>query len=221
MAAGLDVSITLARRSNLDRAAGENTAQLQEWLAQVNATRVKPQLSNGALMSTGALLQYGDGLSNPTGKFEVPQQHDRISKIARIHRRGHVRAYDAALSHGKERGNALIVQVREQLMKLRSQVIVLRHRVQVTVKAINDHHPGTISLHAIAHEVGKLPWRDSYRIDLVDGHLACASAFVDAHSYASRARKQRRFRFIKHKRRGVITALGRCRGILKGESRFS
>jgi hypothetical protein len=73
MAAGLHVSITFARRSNLDRAAGENTAQLQERLAQVNATRVEPQLSNGAFMSTGALLQYGDGLSDPTGEFEVPQ----------------------------------------------------------------------------------------------------------------------------------------------------
>jgi len=42
MAAGLDVSITFARRYYLDRAAGENTAQLQERLAQVDATRVKP-----------------------------------------------------------------------------------------------------------------------------------------------------------------------------------
>src|SRR4029077_2518065 len=88
-----------------DRHAGQNTAQLQQGRAQMNAVTVEGQLAYGFFVRPGAFLQNRYRLLDLAGVLEEAQHHDRVRQVAGIHRRLHGRTHEAALCDDHECGD--------------------------------------------------------------------------------------------------------------------
>src|SRR5438128_671071 len=96
-------------------------------------------------------------------------------------------------------------------MQLRGQIVAVRHRIQITIQAVDDDDPRLVSLYRLTHDVCKLARRDFDRIDLADQQFARASAFDEVGSQSPGARQQSAFAFIENKGSSVVTACS-CRG---------
>jgi hypothetical protein len=129
-----------------DRDAGEDAAQFHQRRAEVDALRVEPDLADRLLVRATALLQRRDRLLHPSLVFVQPHHHHRIGEVARVHRRAHRRAHHPRLRRHEERGDAVVVEVGQQLAQLHHEETILGHRVEVAVEAVDDHDPGPVAL---------------------------------------------------------------------------
>src|SRR6185437_686679 len=81
--------IILRPRLEFRRHARQNAPQLEQRLAQMDASIVEPDLADGFLMRPGTLLHDGDRLFEPAIVLEIAKHHDRVGEVARVHRRTH------------------------------------------------------------------------------------------------------------------------------------
>src|SRR5688500_2552846 len=117
--------------------AGEYAVEVAQWIADVQAMAVDAQLTDRALVLAGALFQYGDRLAHLAARLEVAQQHHRVGEIADVDRTLHVP--DQALLRVDHQGDhAELAEVGEQLVQLDQHEMFFRHRVDVTIEAVDD-----------------------------------------------------------------------------------
>jgi len=107
-------------------------------------------------MGAGALLHHGDRLPDVPPDLEVAKKQNRVGDVAEIHRRRGFRPHQAVLCHGEQREDPSVAEVGQQLVKLESEELLLRHRVEVAIETVDDHQAGALALDRIAHRICEL-----------------------------------------------------------------
>src|SRR5579875_1293413 len=114
-----------------------------------------------------ALFDHRERLSNAAGALKVAEEKNGIGEITDIYRC--LRDADEAMLRKRdERSDALLAQEGEQLMQLHGEELLVRHRVEETVDAVDDHDAQILLIDQAADPGDELARRQLSRIDLLN-----------------------------------------------------
>ena len=129
---------------------GQNPAERDQTLTHPYAAAPDPELPDRVLVQAGALLDHRGGAPDLPTRLEEAQQQDGVAEIGQVQRRSHM-ADHAGLGQDQDRHDALLVQVREQLVHLQDHELLVGHGVQVPAQAVDEHYPCSAILDGLAH----------------------------------------------------------------------
>src|SRR3569833_1652247 len=116
------------------------------------------QLMDRLRVVVGAALDDGHRAVQATRSFEETQQDGRIAQIAQVDIAAHF-ADQPMLSEHQQRGDTLLVQIRQQIMHLQGQEFLARQGLQIGVQAVDQHERDIVKLDRVAQHVRKLARR--------------------------------------------------------------
>jgi len=141
-------------------------------------------------VAAAAFLDDRDRLTHFALQFEIAQQHHSIREIARIDGRGHLRSDEALVRPDQYRGDAILTEIRQELMQLNREETFLGHRVQVAVQAVDHDDTRLVDFDCAAHRVRELAGRELRGIDLLHGHAPRIEVYFEIHAEAGTPREQ-------------------------------
>src|SRR6185503_4952458 len=142
--------------------------KLPKRLADMNAIRAQPELTNGVLVSTAAFLNHGDCLSHFALRLEVAKHENVIGQIADVCRSLNGAANNPHLRQYHQRNHTTMVQIGEQLVQMQCQELFAGHRMQKSVEAVDHHGAGVLILDGFADQIDKFARRHFCGIKMID-----------------------------------------------------
>lgn len=117
---------------------------------------LEAKLVNGTGMMASAALDDRDGGGDVAAHLEETEQQDGVAEITEVDVRADF-PDQAMLAQHQHRGDALLVQVGQHLVHLQQQVFFARHRLQISVEAIDHHKAAAFVLNRVAKRGGEFP----------------------------------------------------------------
>src|SRR3954469_14965486 len=117
-------------------------------------------------MIAAALLHDGEGTPHRSADLKIAQHEHRITQIADIESRFH-RTDQPMLSEDQDGQHAFLPEIAQELMHLKDEESLIRHRVEVTVQTVDDDNPGVILFDALSYIRGEFPGGHLGGIDLL------------------------------------------------------
>ena len=151
------------------RRSTKNSTELRKRRADLQTLGSQLKFSNCILVNTAAFLNNGQRSPNPAIGFEISQHDHRIAQVTQIYRRIHA-ANQAVLSQDHEGQNPQLIEVGKKLVHLKDEKALVRHRVEVSVQAVDQHHARFMLFHCIADEMCEFARGHLCGIDLFDRH---------------------------------------------------
>src|SRR3954466_9747186 len=74
--------------------------------------------------------------------------------------------------------DASVTEIAQQLVHLKNQKTLVRHRVEIAIEAVNYHYPRVSTFYAAPHCVGKLARRHFSRGDLLESDQAAVEPIL-------------------------------------------
>ena len=118
-------------------------------------------------MLAAAHLHHRDRLANLAVELEVAQEDYRVGEVARVDRGVHLRAHQAVLRGDQHARHAALPEIGQHFVQLDDEELLVRHRVEIPVQAVDDHDPGVLHFHCAAHLVHEFARRKLGRVDLL------------------------------------------------------
>ena len=167
-------------------------------------------------MPAGPLLENRHRLLDFAVMFKITQHHDVVGQIARIHRSRDGAAQHALLDRHQNGHHAALPQVGQKLMQVRRQKSLVRHRIEITVDAVDDDHFGAV-VGGLAHGGGKFTGRKFGRVDLLNRQQPAVVMPPDVHAQTVGAVEQVIGRFFKQEHGAGLFPAGRSSDKLRGQ----
>src|SRR4029453_18170256 len=191
-----------------DRDTGQDSAELLQRLTDPDSGTGQGKIADAALVRAAALLQYRDRLTNHAAGLEVAQDDDRVGQVAGVDRRLHLHADQAVLRADQKRGDTGLAEERQQLVQLDDQELLVRHRVEIAVEAVDDDDPGVVLRDRPADVVNEFAGRQLRGVDLAHADPAGIDMRLEVHAHAGAARKQRLDALVEDKQRRALAPPG-------------
>src|SRR6476646_6865299 len=136
--------------------AAQDALELIEGRADVEPSVTNTELTNGVFVPTSSLFKHGDCSPHLAERFKIPQHQDRVGKVGDVHRSFHV-SDQAMLGHRQESRRAETIEVLQQFMHVEDQKLFFRHRILITIQAVDDDSSNGLFFHAGANFICKFP----------------------------------------------------------------
>src|SRR5579859_351758 len=188
----------------------ENSLKLGERRPYVNFVLAEPKLSDGALMPTAALLHHGDRFSDFPVSFEITKNQDIVGEVAYINGCLHGIANQSHLRQYHQSHNAAIVQIGEQLMEMKREVLLSRHGLQKAVQAVNKNDSNNFILHRTSNHVRELAGRNFGGVKVRNADASGLGVGRQVHSQAPRPSQHGINGFFKDEDGRAFSLFGGC-----------
>ncbi|KAF1854886.1 hypothetical protein Lal_00009772 [Lupinus albus] len=146
---------------------GQHAVEPFERQAHAHAVRAEAQLVDAERVVRRAALDDGDGAVQAAVRFEKAQQDRGVAQVAQVDVVADF-ADQSVLAEHQHGRDALLVQVRQELVHLQRQELLARHRLQVGVQAVDGDEGGALFLHRVAQHLRELAGRQFGRVDMID-----------------------------------------------------
>ena len=165
-------------------------------------------------MIAASLLHDRKRTPHASIELKIAQHQHAVGEIADVERRIH-RSDKAMLRQHQDGQDATLTEIAQQFVHLQNQEALIRHRVEVAVKAIDDHDLSVSVLNAAPHGVGELARSHFSRINLLNIDQAFVEVLFEWQTQRLCARGHRAASFVEGKDHGALVSS--CGGDRIGE----
>src|SRR6267378_2001119 len=210
----------VTRHRKDERDPGEHALHVGEARSHVHTARIHAELADVHCVLSQPPLQHRDGLAHFTLRLEKAQQNHGVGEEAHIDRRAH-RSDHPGLRQRQDGEHAALPEIGEQLVELDDEELLLGHRREKAVQAVDDEDARAASFHLFAHPIHHLTRRHLGRIDLLDAQLGGRDHLRYPHPQRFRARRERVDALVEGVDGGGLAASRGGRRILRGQHRLA
>ena len=171
-------------------------------------------------MPAGTLFDHRDGAAHLPASFEIAQQHHRIGEVGDVDGGAHV-AHQAVLRHRDECGSTLAIQILQQLVHVKDQGILFRHRGLIAVETVDENCLYPVLVDLPSGTVGEFTGREFGRIDLLDQEVAALPRTLEIDIQSFHSIEQKVQFFVENENGCPFAARDRRHGKGDGDERFA
>src|SRR6185437_6867302 len=191
--------------ARVDRRPAKDPGETFQRRPDAHPAVAQPEFADRMFVASAALLHHRKRAAHRAVILEVTQHQHGVAEIADVQRRFHGTDQPVLRKH-QHRKHAQLAEVTQQLVHLKDEETLVRHRVEIAVQTVDDDNSSVVLFHCSADPVREFSGPQLRGIDLVEPDHPVFHCVIERQAEGMGTRPDGAPTFIESEYGGVFTA---------------